>query len=63
MNCSYRHERGFSITGNADAIEQCEILFGRLRVLEMFVQKNKESYDKWLHENIKIEDPRGVSSI
>lgn len=51
---AYHHEKGFLLSGTADAINQAEVLFARLRVLEMFVKENQSIYDKWLSNQLAI---------
>jgi hypothetical protein len=50
---AYHHEQGFLLSGTDEAINQTEVLFARLRVLEMFVKDNQSLYDQWLAKGVE----------
>jgi hypothetical protein len=50
---AYHHEEGFLLSGSAQAVNRTEELFGRLRVLEMFVKDNQAIYATWLSKRLE----------
>jgi hypothetical protein len=50
---AYHHEEGFLVSGTDEAINKTEVLFARLRVLEMFVKDNQLLYDQWLENGLE----------